>query len=261
MCEQTGNPPPPPPPPPPPAASGTSGKSDITKELLKFGVLTVLQLLVLLSAVYIVVNPVVSMINSKSAEQMQKQAEIKYAQKLLDDALLSQQATANSLASNFAVLDAKIQSLTKEIDVVVDPAKRNQAKELLAAVSKMLADNKNAVSLLTDVQALNKRFQSGSTNVQHGATRIDVGNHVNGVMWFVRIYGEQYDYRYFLIVAHDGYGGTDLVQEFPIKKFPTGSPYGKPTFEVDKADSSFRVVNTNWPTGSLTLNWTRIDPN
>lgn len=248
----------------PPASA--DAHNEIWKEMRKWGALAVIQLVVLFGAVWVVVNPVVNSINEKATAQMRTQATIENDQTRLTKSLSEQKLASDALSANVTAAQSRMTGFDKQLDAIIDPTKQAQAQAVLKAVSTMVKENPGATKLMSDIQAIKDRFRFGSTKLKAGATRIDIGNPVNGALWFVRIDGDQYDHRYLLAVAHNGYGLPgevhiiSVIRQFEYAEAAHRSAYGAPTFSVDK-DGALSIGGRNYPDGVLNLSYSMIDSN
>lgn len=158
---------------------------------------------------------------------------------------------ANQAASSAKAATADLLRLdTKEIAA--------KAKAIQDAISQHGNADKVAKAALP--------FRSGSKPVKHGDTVVDIANPVQGALWVVRIDGDQYDFRYWLVVAHSGYADVEIpvvkiatLREFENAGAAKRAAFGPPKFKIN--GSQQLVVTNNWPDDSMTLSYSVFDPN
>jgi hypothetical protein len=73
----------------------------------------------------------------------------------------------------------------------------------------------------------------------------------SGQMVYVELTGANYDYRYLLAIAHQGFGGAGLLQPVATLNTFNGAGYGAPVFSVD-ASGNFRITNPSFPSSGVT---------
>lgn len=230
-------------------------------EIRKFAVLATIQLAVLTAAVFLVVKPFVASVNETVIEQMRTQVQIEARQANLKENIAIKEAEAKQLAQT---LQDKIAAFNREIDALVGSARPEELKTLIAAAGKIIDEHKDAATLIANVGGLIDRFRVGTVAVTTGSTVIDMANPVGGAIWFVRVDGEQYDYRYMLVVAHNGYGDPGSVsvvarlREFEFAAAANRRAWGAPEFSVDREGRL--VVTNDWNEGGVNLTYSRLDP-
>lgn len=124
----------------------------------------------------------------------------------------------------------------------------------------------NYGTLLTGSRAARLGPASGVANGQHlirqhpstirtalttGSNVIAKINTLSAGSLFLQLYGPQYDYRYILVAAPNGYGGAGYVQTISALVQFNGAGYGPPSFTVDSS-GNFLVSNGNFPSSGVT---------
>jgi len=102
-----------------------------------------------------------------------------------------------------------------------------------------------------DLTKLKNARHSGRQTLKRGENRIDFVNPTLGALWSVRFVGREYDYRCWLVVAHEGYGNAGFAHKLTVLRDHDGVVPGKalfyaPGFAV-KNDQRLYITNDNWP--------------
>lgn len=84
-----------------------------------------------------------------------------------------------------------------------------------------------------------------------GTNVVDYVGGDSGQLVYVELSGANYDYRYLLAIAHQGFGGAGLVQTVATLNTFNAAGYGAPTFSVG-ADGNFRILNPSFPSSGVT---------
>jgi hypothetical protein len=123
----------------------------------------------------------------------------------------------------------------------------------------------NYGSLQTGYRAASLGPESGAANGQRlirqhpwtirktlsaGATSIFNAAADSNRLVYVEIEGPNYDYRYILTVAHQGFGGSGFVQTIATVNAFNSAGYGPPTFSVD-ANGNFSITNGSYPSSGV----------
>lgn len=138
------------------ALSQTVIASTLRSEGSKILLIAVVQLLVLLAAVYVVVNPLVSRINNKATDQLVKQVEIETKQTQLTSKIDEAQRQANEL----------IESARSDAKQLIDSAKA-EAEQLIAE-NKKIAELNDTLKKLAEPATLARGKQLAELlNLEH----------------------------------------------------------------------------------------------
>ena len=120
----------------------------------------------------------------------------------------------------------------------------------ITRLAKELSETKRSIGVFNDVTKI----------LRPGTTILELPTSTGGVLVNLRCAGQDYDYRYLLVVAHNGYGdpGTH-VEIAKLRDFDgTGHKairYERPRFSVDK-NGALLLRNDSYPNdGSVTVHY------